>query len=175
VNNNIYFSEICQITDAYTSTRIINVHAPRLSQHPSTPIALLPAKLENNNPTNQVVEVDDAPGNLLSLSFTSTEPNHPDFIPLHHGYPQDVRISLAPAVFQGALEPVVAIWSFLMATLKPEDANVKEEPGEVSLLTNRPQRNKMRIRLNLTKVQGTCVPLIWKKSLWLFSLIGPAS
>ena len=97
--------------------------------------------------------------NLMKILFTKIKPTHPEFVLKYEGYDQDVRISLSPSVFHGPMDPVISVWSFLMTTFAPEgnktDAELESdelEPGDIRLVTSKP--NRVRVGMNLTKVQG---------------------
>jgi vacuolar protein sorting-associated protein 13A/C len=106
-------------------------------------------------------------GDLLTLAYTRSQPEHADFMSKHEGFDQDIKILLSTFIFHAAPEPVISLYDFIMTTFVPEKSvNPPQMPSTVQkgepvsgtheeseqALT---RSSKIRVVVNLASVQGT--------------------
>ena len=102
-------------------------------------------------------------GDLLSLAYARVQQDHPDFMPKHEGFDQDIKVSLSTFIFHAAPEPVISLYDFIMTTFVPEKSAsprplVSTRSGEQIVQRDNQggtRSSKIRLAVELASVQGT--------------------
>ncbi|KAF8516153.1 hypothetical protein BU17DRAFT_51124 [Hysterangium stoloniferum] len=104
-------------------------------------------------------------GDLLTLAYTRSQPEHADFMSKHEGFDQDIKISLSTFIFHAAPEPVISLYDFIMTTFVPEKSvnppqapsTVQKEKPEIGTHEDSGQAlarsSKIRVVVELASVQ----------------------